>query len=230
MIRAVTFDFGQTLAELDTAFLCRRLGERAVVADPARLASAIAPAWQRYDAGIRAGLGGHPWKLLMRTLLDTAGAEGDLEGAIDWLWTEQPAHNLWRRPIAGMIELVRELREAGLIVGVVSNSEGRVAELAELLGWRRDFAVIADSGVLGIEKPDPAIFAWTAARLGCAADTIVHVGDSWAADIEGARNAGWRAIWFGGASGAPAAPSDPGDVPLTYTADDVRRALAALAR
>ncbi len=198
---AVTFDFGQTLCDLDTALLSRRLAERGLEASASRLEAAVTDGWRAYDGAIAAGLGGHPWKTFMSSLLASAGIAGaPLASVVDWLWTEQPRINLWRRPIAGMIELCRALRAAGVPVGVVSNSEGRLAELVDEMGWSADFAVIADSGRLGVEKPDAFIFHWAAERLGVAAPRIVHVGDSWGADIEGALGAGMRAIWFRGRS------------------------------
>jgi putative hydrolase of the HAD superfamily len=194
---AVTFDFGQTLCDLDTAMLAARLAERGIRADAGALEAATTEAWRTYDAAIAAGLGGHPWKVLMRRLLELGGVEAAArDEAVDWLWTEQPKKNLWRRPIAAMIELCRELERSGVRLGLVSNSEGRLAELVDEIGWAADFPVVADSGVLGIEKPDPAIFRWAAERLGAPAERIVHVGDSWGADVEGARRAGMRAIWF----------------------------------
>jgi FMN phosphatase YigB (HAD superfamily) len=142
-IRAVTFDFGQTLCELDTALLAQRLAERGITVLAERLEAAVPDAWRAYDAAIKAGLGGHPWKTLMTRLLEGAGVGrvtpqppgGPVDSAVDWLWTEQPRRNLWRRPIPGMIELVRELRGAGVPVGVISNSEGRLAELIAEVGW-----------------------------------------------------------------------------------------------
>jgi putative hydrolase of the HAD superfamily len=200
----VTFDFGQTLAELDTAMLASRCAERGLRVDVAALDAAVMPAWRAYNTAVRAGLGGHPWKLLMRTMLEGAGARGAVvEGVVDWLWDQQPVRNLWRRPIAGMIEFVRELKAAGVPVGVISNSEGRLAELAGELGWREDFVVVADSGRLGIEKPDPAIFAWTAAEMGVPQESIAHVGDAWSADFLGARGAGMRAVLFRGDAAMP---------------------------
>jgi putative hydrolase of the HAD superfamily len=197
--RAVSFDFGQTLAELDTAMLSRRLRERGVAVASARLEAAVPEAWTTYDAAIRAGAGGHPWKILMARLLDLAGTPGDRVGdLVDWLWTEQPVENLWRRPIPGMIEIARELAAASVPLALLSNSEGRIAELADELGWLELFPVIADSGRLGIEKPDPAIFAWTAERLGVGVGEVLHVGDSRAADVDGALRAGMHALWFRG--------------------------------
>jgi putative hydrolase of the HAD superfamily len=194
---AVTFDFGQTLCDLDTGMLSRRLAERGLDVPADRLEAAVPEAWSAYDAAIHAGHGGHPWKFLMTRLLSLAGAPPDpARDAVDWLWTEQPSKNLWRRPIAGMIDVVRALRGAGVPVGIVSNSEGKLAELAAEIGWGDDFLFVADSGKLGIEKPDPAIFHWAAERLAVPAAQVAHVGDSWAADVEGALRAGMRAVWF----------------------------------
>src|SRR5262245_35858563 len=111
----VTFDFGMTLAELDTGFLARRLGERGTLATLAAIDAAVPAAWRVYDDAVRAGTSGHPWKLLMRTLLAGARVPDDVrEPLVDWLWDEQPRQNLWRRPIPRMIELVDELRAAGV--------------------------------------------------------------------------------------------------------------------
>jgi putative hydrolase of the HAD superfamily len=203
-LQAVTFDFGQTLAELDTGMLSRRLSERGLAVAPERLYEALGAGWTAYNRAIRQGLGGHPWKTLMAAVLTHAGTPSEaVEPAVDWLWTEQPRANLWRRPIPGMIELVRALRALGVPVGVVSNSEGRLAELVEELGWSEDFVVIADSGALGMEKPSPGIFHWTCERLGVHPSRVAHVGDAWVADVEGALGAGLRAVLFRGRETAP---------------------------
>ncbi len=122
-----------------------------------------------------------------------------------------------------MFELVCELSRAGIGVGIVSNSEGRLAELVAEIGHAALFPVIADSGKLGIEKPDARIFDWTAERLGTDSSQLVHVGDAWEADVVGALGAGARAIWF--------APNErrslPNGVIAAENATEVRAALAA---
>ncbi len=222
---AVTFDFGQTLCELDTGMLARRLAERGLDVAEAHLDAALPAALRAYDAGIRRGLGGHPWRVLMSELLTHAGAPAfHLDATVDWLWTEQPAKNLWRRPIAGMIELVSALRARAIPVGVISNSEGHLAALAAEIGWGDRFRVIADSGVLGLEKPGAAIFAWTAEALCVPMGNIVHIGDSFAADVEGAVNAGLHAIWFAAKPGVTL----PARTHAATSAGEVRSALAAM--
>jgi HAD superfamily hydrolase (TIGR01549 family) len=192
----VTFDAGQTVIDLDLAFLARRLAERGVAVEIPALAAAAAPAWQRYDARVDPA-GGHPWHDLMTALLAGAGVAADRIGPlVDWLWTEQPRANLWRAQVPGMVALARELTARGVRVAILSNSEGRLAELLAEIGVADAFAAIIDSGRVGIEKPDRRIFDHAIAALGGTRPGI-HIGDSWPADIAGALGAGWRAIWFG---------------------------------
>ncbi|WP_437684228.1 HAD family hydrolase [Sorangium sp. So ce131] len=226
---AVSFDFGQTLAELDTELLSARLAERGITSPRERLDEAIDEGWRAYNEAILRGYGGHPWKILMRRMLEVAGvAAGAVDEAVDWLWTEQPRKNLWRRPIAGMIDVVVELRRAGVPVAVLSNSEGRLAELIDELGWSAHFLAVADSGRLGFEKPGREIFAWTAERLGVPLAAVVHVGDSLAADVEGALAAGMRAVWFKGDPARAAQLPLADRVAVCDGADPLRRALRAL--
>lgn len=223
-ILAVTFDFGQTLASFDTILAAARLAERNFIVEPARLEEAMPFAWQTYNDAIRRGLGGHPWKILMRSLLERAApsaTEDALTDAVDFLWDQQPVKNLWRKPIPGMIELVDELIAQGIKVAVVSNSEGRLAELIAEMHWSDRFGIVADSGKLGIQKPDRGIFAWAAERLAVPLENIVHIGDSYAADVEGALAAGMKAIWYDPAAKEPV----PVECRLAYDAPTTRTAL-----
>lgn len=216
----VTFDAGQTLIDLDLAFLARRLAERGLAITPAALGAAAPAAWRRYDERVDPAAG-HPWHELMATLLRGAGvAEAAIDELVAWLWAEQPRANLWRAEIPGMVDLARELAARGVRVAVLSNSEGRLAELLAEIGIADAFGAVIDSGRLGIEKPDRRIFDHTLAALG-ATGTGIHIGDSWPADIAGALGAGWRAIWFGRRA---VAVDDP-RVAVAHSVDDVRAAL-----
>ena len=194
----LSFDIGQTLVELDLDFLALRLAQQGVEVAPGALAAASPAAWAHYDTLIDSGIG-HPWRELMRSLLSGAGVSPSQVGPLaDWLWDQQPVANLFRRPIAPMVALARELAARGDSLVVVSNSEGHLAELLAEIGLRDLFAAIIDSGRLGIEKPDPRIFHAALAALGAAADApVIHIGDAWSADITGALAVGWRAIWYG---------------------------------
>ncbi len=224
MAAVVTFDAGQTLVDLDLDFLVRRLAERGVSASVEGLQRAAPAAWVRYDELTAAGRG-HPWKELMATLLEGAGVR-DATALAQWLWDEQPRANLWRKPIAPMIALAKELKDRGVTVAVLSNSEGGLADLFEEIGLAPLFVTIVDSGRVGIEKPDPRIFAHALAQVGGDAAHAVHIGDSWSADIVGALGAGWRAIYYPSRAANAPEMTDP-RIRVARTADDARAALSA---
>jgi putative hydrolase of the HAD superfamily len=101
-----------------------------------------------------------------------------------------------RRPVAGAAALLAAVRERARI-GIVSNNlldEQQVKLRQCALDRYVDALVVSEE--TGMSKPDPRIFHIALDRLGCRADEVVMVGDSWAADIKGAHAAGIRPIWF----------------------------------
>lgn len=61
---------------------------------------------------------------------------------------------------------------------VVTNSEGTAREEISRLGLLREVEPVFDSAIVGIEKPDPAIFDVCAAQLGVALKDCVYVSDT----------------------------------------------------
>ena len=82
------------------------------------------------------------------------------------------------------------LREAGIVMGVVSNFEVWLEQLLEQLRVRSYFAVSVVSGVEGVEKPDPRIFEIAMERAGVRPDVSVYVGDNPEFDVDPAHEAG----------------------------------------
>jgi HAD superfamily hydrolase (TIGR01509 family) len=161
----------------------------------------------------------------MQALLEGADV-GNAEPLVDWLYAEQPTQNLWRKPIEPMVALVRELSARGVRVAALSNSEGGLAELLAEIELAPLFEAIIDSQVVGVAKPQPRIFEIALERLGIRAPQLaVHVGDSWAADVEGALAAGWKPIWYRSRAGRP---SSAASVPIAADAGEVRIALTSL--
>ncbi|MFI5347138.1 MAG: HAD family hydrolase [Elusimicrobiota bacterium] len=77
-------------------------------------------------------------------------------------------------------------------LGIVSNFYGNLDGILRADGLRAHFAVVADSGALGVLKPDPAIFLHAARALDSAPADCVMVGDSIPRDIKGAAAAGMK--------------------------------------
>jgi putative hydrolase of the HAD superfamily len=73
-----------------------------------------------------------------------------------------------------MVNAVRRIRRAGVKTALLSNSWGLDYDRA---GWDELFDVIVISGEVGLRKPEPAIYALTAERLGLAPGTCVFVDD-----------------------------------------------------
>ncbi len=97
----------------------------------------------------------------------------------------------------GAFAALDALRAAGVGVAVVSNWDTRLRPILAELGVLDHVDVAIISGELGIEKPDPRIFAAACAALSVAPAQAVHLGDSRRADVDGARAAGLTAWHFG---------------------------------
>jgi HAD superfamily hydrolase (TIGR01549 family) len=114
-----------------------------------------------------------------------------------------------RRAIDGANALL-PLIKARAHVGVVSNN--LLEEQREKLrhcGLDRFVDTLVVSEEAGVSKPDPIIFRLALDRLVCDPREAVMIGDSWRADVAGARAAGIRAIWFNPAGGERPDPAVP---------------------
>lgn len=118
-------------------------------------------------------------------------------------------------PVAGAKGVVEALG-ARFPLGVVSNGLPDVQYIKlETLAIRHLFDCIVLSEELGIRKPDAKIFWHAADLLDVAPGDCLYVGDSYANDIVGAKQAGMRACWFN-----PGGRAVPGNVKADF---EVRR-------
>jgi putative hydrolase of the HAD superfamily len=133
------------------------------------------------------------WAIVVRTMIERAGVpRAESERCVRALWAEHDAFNLWRRVPEGLREALDQLRAAGVRVCIVSNSEGKLAALFDRLALSSRFDHVIDSALVRVEKPDPAIFRIALDRFEIAAERALHLGDTVATDVIGARNAGIR--------------------------------------
>ena len=111
--------------------------------------------------------------------------------------------HLWCSVAGDTSQALARLRAAGLRLGVVSNSDGRVEVALEAAGLREYFDVVLDSALVGVEKPDPAIFLAALEALGVRPDEALFVGDLYEVDVLGARAAGMDAVLLCSGDGPP---------------------------
>jgi putative hydrolase of the HAD superfamily len=237
MLRAVTFDFWETLVHDSPENMRdqRMLRIRAVhrVLERAGRAMDLAEVVGAYDRSEHL-LVERFWSRdrdpaiadQVRLVLETAspGAAGAMSAA------------LFEEAITGYIEPVLELppdlepraedalcelASRGVALGIVSNTGRtpglilrRVLERHNLL---RHFKAISYSDEVGYRKPDGEIFRRTLAELGIDASEAAHVGDNPIADVRGAQSVGMRGVHYAasgrqGATHADLIVADLGDL------------------
>jgi FMN phosphatase YigB (HAD superfamily) len=81
-------------------------------------------------------------------------------------------------------------------LAVISNADGKIADVLERCGIVDCFRTITDSGLIGCEKPHAAIFEEALRGMDAVAEQSLYVGDVYSVDYLGATRAGMQAILF----------------------------------
>ena len=92
------------------------------------------------------------------------------------------------------VATLARLKGQGYRLGVISNLRRDMDQLCHDLGMAPYLDFCLTSEEVGVEKPDPAIFAAALERSGVQAGEAVHVGDQPRSDLVGARGAGLYAV------------------------------------
>lgn len=93
-------------------------------------------------------------------------------------------------------------------LGIVSNFYGNLDGILAAEGLRPLFSVVADSGVLGVTKPEAAIFLHAAKAVAASPAECVMVGDSIKRDMAGATGVGMKKALISLAATPPDAGQD----------------------
>jgi putative hydrolase of the HAD superfamily len=101
-----------------------------------------------------------------------------------------------------VLRLVRDVRGAGLPVGLATNATDRLRDDLAALGLAGEFDVVVSSWELGIHKPAPEFFARAADAVGLAPQWILFVDDDDRV-VRGARAARLPAYRWTGPRGLP---------------------------
>lgn len=106
-------------------------------------------------------------------------------------------YNFAQELISKEIPVIAKLREKYPMV-LVSNFYGNVESVLSDFKLLSYFDSIVESAVVGVRKPDPAIFALGVKALNLPAENIVVIGDSHTKDIVPAEKNGCSTIWLKG--------------------------------
>ncbi len=194
--QALLLDAGNTVVFLDHAVVAETLAELGHDVALASLASALRTANQHYARALRGGAAHEDgWQHFMASWLAAAGVEtAAVASAVVRLRAVHDEFNLWRKVPPGLIEALGQLSETGVSLGIVSNSEGKLARLFAQLGLDHAFDIIIDSAVEGVRKPDPEIFHRACRRLAIEPSDCLYAGDIPEVDVVGAQQAGLAGV------------------------------------
>jgi FMN phosphatase YigB (HAD superfamily) len=196
---AVSLDVGGVLVMPDRRMVSRALARAGVRHDPTLFIDGHYRAMAEID---RCRPQPEEFGDYARGFLRAVGAtDAQLEAGAAALAGVLALPSVWSQRIRGAVPAARRLAATGLRLAVTSNSDGTVAER---MRRRRVMQIgdgpgvpvehITDSGVLGVAKPDPAMFLATAAGLDLPPGSICHIGDSGCYDAHGASAVGMVAV------------------------------------
>jgi putative hydrolase of the HAD superfamily len=199
-IKAIFFDAGGTLIHLDSSHICglisAELGASPSV-DNFRRAQYVAMLRVAQLVAEGAGSTEKLKSQFYSTLLPEIGVPADkLQRSVECVLKLALAEMLWRKADESTALTLSKLKERGLILAVVSNSDGRIESAIEQAGLTSYFDFFIDSFLVGVEKPDPRIFHIATGRAGIAPTQAAYVGDLYSVDVIGSRSAGLLPVLY----------------------------------
>ena len=188
------FDAGGTLVFPDQDFLVQQAWAQGIMLTETQLFNGYYKLIHIRDrqAGTQSGRFPTPWaRGYAYALFETLGVNGSAASAIAQAFEDRhQKKNMWTYTFDWVRETLSCLAVEGYRMSVISNSDGRTAQVFRDLGLTCYFERIFDSAVMGLEKPDPAIFRVALDELGVSPTNTLYIGDIYYVDVRGANRAG----------------------------------------
>lgn len=194
-LRGLLLDLGNTLIGMDAELVARALTDEGIACTPERFRRAEAASRPALSAWLAETPAGTPAGLVyVREILARLDVPPVDRVAVAprvlARMRRVPTPRLWSEVLPGVPDALARLRDAGLRLVIVSNSDGTAEEGLVAAGLRGHVDAVVDSFVFGAEKPDRRIFEHALGLASLDATGVAHVGDLFSADVVGARGAG----------------------------------------
>jgi len=182
--------------------------EYGVRVDPPALDRAFAQAFAQAPTPACPGLTGSAlqawerawWRQVVRQTFAQVGSlaafgEGQFEAFFAHLFEYFAGADPWEL-YPETLPVLQVLQQEGIRLGVISNFDSRLPGVLQQLQLDPYFSSLTLSTQVGYAKPDPRIFQAALVAQGIPPAAACHIGDSRREDYQGARAAGWKALWL----------------------------------
>jgi len=205
--RVIIFDVNGTLLgyedplgfEKRFAQACQDLGDPVTVDQVCQVFSRLVQEWAGIKAqGFQRASSGEQYRRMMtwgyQLMLEALGVQGDLWQKADALYERFIVREGFMPLFSDVKPTLEHLRSQGLRLGILSNFPPHLEETLKQHGIHEYFDFFVVSSLVGLEKPDPAIFELVIAEAGCPREEILYIGDDLDDDIRSAQAVGLTAI------------------------------------
>ena len=234
MIKAILFDFGQTLVDSADGF--RQAEKDAQAAIFQDLATSDHAAFKKYYRRIRSEF--HKRSELSRVkiwqeVFQHFGQEPSVDELRQWeqtYWrTVQSKTRVFPEAPSVLIALAAKYGPLGLVTNTQGQSDASTHRLTAYPELAALFAGTVVAGENGVPtKPDARPFAVCLEQLGVAAEEAVYVGDDWRIDVCGARDASLHPVWLKHHTVKRNYPEVDADVPVITSLNELPPVLETL--
>ena len=147
-----------------------------------------------FDAGMMGGQIDHSfwWTFHTYLLQDLNALDDSVRNAL--VENTQDSAN-WDQILPKTRDALERIRQ-DYGIAVISNADGNIDAVLRRCGIWDCFASITDSGIVGHEKPHPAIFEAALRAMKADPAESLYVGDVYSVDYVGAKRAGMQAVLF----------------------------------
>ena len=202
MIKAILFDFGQTLVDSSDGFRqAEKYAQAAIFQD---LAITDHDAFKHHYRRIRSEFHKRSelsrvniWQEVFRHFRQDSSVD-ELQQWEQTYWrTVQSKTRVFPEAPPVLIDIAAKYGPLGLVTNTQGQSDASTHRLTAYPELAALFAVTVVAGENGVPtKPDAQPFAICLEQLGVAAEEAVYVGDDWRIDVCGARDAGLHPVWL----------------------------------
>lgn len=202
MIRAVVFDFGQTLVDSADGFRAaeKELQEKAVTLVPPAVRGGFLDVYRQTRTRLH-DLSLFSRKALLEELFGHYGLRIDPALLERWETGYWERVKTMTRPFPETETVLETLLARGYRLALITNSQGQRREerhrLSNYPELERFFEVIVIAGEAGIPaKPDPAPFRLCLEQLAITRGEALYVGDDFRIDVRGSEAVGMHPVWL----------------------------------